>query len=289
MEKLRRSWCIFQESMRLIGERKKLLIFPLISAAAMILLISLIIGGIGVLTVLMPEAAEQTAEPTEAAELCTAVAFLVFYLLTMLVSTFCNVAFFEEIFRGLEGEEVSIRRGIGFAFRRFTAVFLWSLFASTVGVILHMFQRRSGLLGAIAGKIAGVAWAVASCFAIPVLVSDTELNNPVEALRRSAATIRRTWGEALIGFLGIQSISALAVVLFFGFTAGMVALSVSCAVTMYLTLPLIAAAMIALILFCYLVHVAQQIYQAALFLYSQGEPVEGFDRAELECAFRSRY
>ena len=46
MRKLTRSWQIFCKSLTLIGKEKKLLIFPLLSACAMLLLLVFIIAGI---------------------------------------------------------------------------------------------------------------------------------------------------------------------------------------------------------------------------------------------------
>ncbi len=284
MGKLVRSWHIFRQAMAVVMAEKKLLFFPLVSAVAMILLLLLIFGSLVTMAVLTGEAAEEPAE-------ANAVEFLIFfvcYLLTMLLANFCNVAFFSEIFRGLNHEAVSVSRGFAFAASRFKAVLLWSLLASTVGVILNTLEQRAGVIGKIVLKITGAAWAVAACFAIPVLVFDLEVNNPFTALRRSAECIRKTWGESLIGFLGIHSVTAAAFILFLLFSAGMVVLSCTAGVNVcYLALPMTALALIALIAFTYLVSVAQHVYQAALYLYAQGELPDCFEKDDLCCAFKS--
>lgn len=51
--------------------------------------------------------------------------------------------------------------------------------------------------------VVGTTWSIAAVFAIPVLVGQPE-NNPLAVLRRSAATLKRTWGETLLGFLGLH-------------------------------------------------------------------------------------
>jgi hypothetical protein len=51
---------------------------------------------------------------------------------------------------------------------------------------------------------------VAAVFAIPVIVRRGE-TNPFQILRDSAATLRRTWGESVTGFVGIQIAGAVAV------------------------------------------------------------------------------
>ena len=225
MRKLTRSWQIFCKSLTLIGKEKKLLIFPLLSACAMLLLLVFIIAGIaGVICFAAngsPEgvqAAFADSGTEEGNPALNAVAFAIFalvYLFCMTVVNFCNTAFFSEIIRGLSGENVSVSRGFGYALYRLKAIFLWSLLASTVGIVLSVLERRAGLVGRIVLKLIGVVWAVASVFAIPALVCDAELTNPFTALKRSASIIRRTWGETLIGFAGLHVITGVGVFLFF--------------------------------------------------------------------------
>ena len=296
MEKLLRSWSIFQSSMVLIRQEKKLLLFPILSAVILLLLLLLVAFAGGVTsffasaseTAAAAPAAPEAGDP-EAIHIAEVVFIFLLYLLMVTAANFCNVAFYSEIIRGLYGEPVSILHGFRFACSRFKAIVLWSALAATVGIILRTLEKRSGLFGAIALKLIGVVWAVASCFAIPVLVCDENLNNPIEALRRSASAIRRTWGESLIGFLGLQSLSFLVAILFVVFNAGIIfcAGRIGGTVGLYFYF-LIPVTILAAVIFFYLISVAQQVYQAALYLYAQGEEIDCFDEAVLEYAFQRK-
>lgn len=302
MRKLTRSWQIFRKSLTLIGREKKLLIFPLLSACAMLLLIALILTGIVGLVVL---AGGTTPEGVEAAfsdsgaeggnPALNAVAFAIFalvYLFCMTVANFCNVAFFSEIIRGLCGEQVSISRGFGYALYRLKAIFLWSLLASTVGIILSALERRAGLVGRIVLKLIGVVWAVASVFAVPAIVCDPELSNPFTALKRSASIIRHTWGETLIGFAGLHVITGVGLFLFFLAAFAVMALVGAVGGG---AVPVIAGMSVGILLFlcffafCYLVSVAEKVYIASLYLYATDrDEFNLFDEEELAAAFRPR-
>lgn len=288
MGKFKRSWHIFMKALDLIMAEKKLLIFPLISAFAMIVLIALIITGL--LTWALLTGDPEAAESTGGSGILELAVFFVLYLVTMLVSNLCMAAFFSEIFRGLNGDSVEVTRGIRKAFSRFKAIFLWSLLASTVGLILSMLERRAGIIGAIVIKLLGVVWAVASCFAIPAIVCNRDLNNPFQALKYSATAMKRTWGESLIGFVGINMISGVAVFLFFLLVIAGVVLGVlaNSAVCWILVAIMAAALLVALVLFGYLVNVAQAIYRAALYQYAEGMEVVAFSEEELAGAFRSK-
>ncbi len=302
MRKLTRSWRIFRKSLTLIGKEKKLLIFPVLSACAMLLLFILIIAGVVGLVVLAggttPEGAEAAFADsgTEGGNpALNAVAFAIFalvYLFCMTVANFCNVAFFSEIIRGLGGENVSVSRGFGYALYRLKAIFFWSLLASTIGIILSVLERRAGLVGRIVLKLIGVVWAVASVFAVPAIVCDPELSNPFTALKRSASIIRRTWGETLIGFAGLHIITGVGVFLFL---LALFAVGALIGAAGGGAVPVITGAGVGMLLFlcffafCYLVSVAEKVYIASLYLYATDrDELNLFDDEELAAAFRSR-
>lgn len=302
MRKLTRSWRIFRKSLTLIGKEKKLLIFPVLSACAMLLLFILIIAGVVGLAVL---AGGTTPEGVEAAfadsgteggnPALNAVVFAIFalvYLFCMTVANFCNTAFFSEIIRGLGGENVSVSRGFGYALYRLKAIFFWSLLASTIGIILSVLERRAGLVGRIVLKLIGVVWAVASVFAVPAIVCDPELSNPFTALKRSASIIRRTWGETLIGFAGLHIITGVGVFLFL---LALFAVGALIGAAGGGAVPVITGAGVGMLLFlcffafCYLVSVAEKVYIASLYLYATDrDELNLFDDEELAAAFRSR-
>ena len=302
MRKLTRSWQIFRKSLTLIGKEKKLLIFPLLSACAMLLLIALILVGVVGLVAL---AGGTTPEGVEAAfsdsgteggnPALNAVVFAIFalvYLFCMTVANFCNTAFFSEIIRGLGGENVSVSRGFGYALYRLKAIFFWSLLASTIGIILSVLERRAGLVGRIVLKLIGVVWAVASVFAVPAIVCDPELSNPFTALKRSASIIRRTWGETLIGFAGLHIITGVGVFLFL---LALFAVGALIGAAGGGAVPVITGAGVGMLLFlcffafCYLVSVAEKVYIASLYLYATDrDELNLFDDEELAAAFRSR-
>lgn len=289
MGKFKRSWSIFVKSMELIQAEKKLLIFPLISALAMIVLVALIIGGLTA-WLLLTDGAGADGEDGGGLSILGIIIYFGLYLLTMLVSNLCMAAFFCEIFHGLNGDPVRISRGFEYALSRFKAIFLWSLLASTVGLILSMLERRAGLIGMIVLKITGVVWAVASCFAIPAIVCNRELENPFMALKYSASAIKRTWGESLIGFVGINMITGVAFFLFFLLSMAGIFLCVlaNSLVSWILMGVLWMCMLVALIMFGYLVNVAQAIYQAALYLYAEGQMVSVFTHEELAGAFNAK-
>ncbi len=295
MERLSRSWSIFKKSFQLIQTEKKLLIFPIISGISMLILVGLIFSGLvlyfinsGELESSAAALGESTATPAATSPV-EWVIYALIYLLTMTLTNFCNVAFFSEIIKGLNSESVSVSRGFKFALSRFKAIFLWSLLAATIGVMLRMLEERMGILGKIVINLIGVAWAVASVFVIPSLAADAALDNPIEALKRSAGTIRRTWGESLAGFVGFGAlnllVSVIGVILFIALLIAMI--STTGTPLFYVSLAVLSILVLALFAYFYVAAIARQVYIAALYLYANGQQQIGtFSNVEFEGAFR---
>ena len=190
----------------------------------------------------------------------------ILYFVSMFLATFFSVAFYHEIMAALAGHAVSIFGGLRFALSRWPAILLWSLFAGLIGYIIKTLEERVGLIGKIILRVVGVAWSVASVFAIPVLITE-EVKNPFQVLRQSADTLRKTWGEALLGFVGLQFGGLLVVlgnVVLLG-AGGFLAATMKAPLVFGLSL---AVWLVAVTLFSYALSVASHIYRAALFLYA---------------------
>ena len=75
------------------------------------------------------------------------------------------------------------------------------MLSATVGVVLKVIENANEKVGAFISSIVGMVWSVVTYFVIPVLV--VEKVGPFAAVKRSASILRRTWGEGMIGNLGI--------------------------------------------------------------------------------------
>jgi hypothetical protein len=222
-----------------------------------------------------------------------AIFFACAYFASMILATFSNVAFYHEIMQALNGNAVSIRRGFRFALTRWRAVFLWSLFAGLVGYLIQAIQERLGILGRVVTGLIGIVWSVACIFIIPVLVREEQTANPLKLLRSSAGTLKRSWGELVIGFVGLESV--------FGaiFLTFLLAVTVVAGVSIYFlnthfhagTIWIIAAS-IGIVLLMALVlswvsSMVNPVYRCALYIYATEGVVPGkFDKELLDSAWK---
>ncbi len=130
-----------------------------------------------------------------------AVLFL-YYIVSYFVATFFNVALIHCANEVLDGRETSIGDGIGMAIKRFFPILGWSVVSATVGVILRAIADNVNWVGQLIVGVFGFAWNVATFFVVPTLA--IEGIGPFRAIRESLDTIKKTWGEALIGNIGVS-------------------------------------------------------------------------------------
>ncbi len=213
-------------------------------------------------------------------------AMLPIYFISMFLATFFNVVFYNEILMALDGRGVSFRRGLNVAWQRVGAILAWSLLAGVVGWLIRSLQERLPFVGRIVTGLIGLVWSIAAVFAIPVIVQDATTRNPVQVLRRSASALKRTWGEGLIGYVGLSAGNFLVVLgslLFLG-VAGVLAYA-----TESILLIVLAAIfwVIGMVVLAYVMGVAGHVYRCALFKYAtEGVIPEPYTQDMLDRAWK---
>lgn len=199
VERISRGWVMAMAASRLVFQQPKLMAIAALPALALLALVSLMLNG--------PAAAILDAirhAPREwHTSLLLASAFSA-YLALWFVITFCNTVLVLATLSQLDTGRVSLAECIGIAVSRLPQIIAWSAFAATVGLALNflsaLLREKLGLLGSIIGVTFEATWAVATYFALPVLV--VEGVGPLDATQRSYQLMKRTWGESLGGNVG---------------------------------------------------------------------------------------
>jgi hypothetical protein len=273
VNRFQRSFALLSESLAVVRAERSLLLFPVLSAVFTVLaMIIILVPGIAFVS----GSGDGTPLP-----------FLVLSLLAgyaaTVIATYFNVALVSCAAASFHGEQTSISDGLGAANRRLGSILVWALIATAVGAILRALEERAGFLGSIVVSLLGAGWAVATYFVIPVLAF--EQVGPGDALRRSVATVRRSWGESLIGNvgLGIATFVLMIPVLLLGAAAVAVMGSVPAAGVLLLVVA--GTAMIALVV---VTSALGQVYKTAVYLYAANGEVVGFSKDLLDGAFRSK-
>lgn len=111
------------------------------------------------------------------------------------IGIFFQAALIAGAYQRADGYDPTVGGALAVAWRMRRQVLGWAVFTSSVGAVVRIVEQRLGIFGRLLGFLGGIAWAVATFFAVPAIVA--EGLGPVEALKRSAHTIRETWGTSV--------------------------------------------------------------------------------------------
>jgi hypothetical protein len=301
MNKFQRSWLLLKSSLSVIGRNKQLLVFPVVvfvctAAIVLFFLAPPILRPTGYSytsaehwKAIYHSLFTESGSGARAHDILTrgAMIYLGFlYFIAMFIGTFCNVAFYHEILAALTGQPVSVVRGIKFASTKLGSIFMWTLFAGLVGLIIKIIEERMALIGRIIGRLVGLAWSVAAVFVIPVIVREEGNANPFSVLQKSAGVLKRTWGEALIGYAGLSIANSLVVIGSLIWLGGTIALSIALHIPWFIAIAVVAWLCV-LFVWSYVAGVASNVYRGALYLYAaEGVIAEPYNQEILDMAWK---
>jgi hypothetical protein len=253
-ESIGRSFELVRTSWNILMDDKKLLVFPVLSGIVTILVLLTFIFPLLVSGALM---GMSHAGPVVYYGL-----LFLFYLASYFVVIFFNTALISCVNAKLSGKDMSVGDGISNSAKHLPAIFGWAVISATVGIVLHLLERRSGLLGQIVLSLVGGAWALVTYFVVPVLILEDK--GVFDSLKESVTLIKKTWGESIVGSAGIAVVFvAIGVIAAFGVVA-----------TLFLGSMVVFGAALALFLILLVVlaviySAMQGIYVTALYTYAK--------------------
>ncbi len=272
-EKFSRSWELVKASAGVLRSDKKLMLFPLISGVATLVVMA---------TFLVPAFALRLFE--NGIGLGGAVFGFLFYFCQYSVIIFFNCALVGAAMIRLDGGDPSLRDGFDAARLRLPSILGYAAIAATVGVILQGLKNKdNNLIVRLVGSGLGAAWTLATFLVVPVLVSRDI--GPVDALKESIALLKRTWGENAIGNVGIGAAFGLITFLFLLLGAGLTFVAYQASLVLAVGVGVVF--LLGVLLLGIYQAALSGVYSAALYRYAVShEAPAAFRGAMLEDAFR---
>ncbi len=277
--KIRNSWNLIKASAGVLSADKELIIFPLLSSIALLILTA---------SFAIPMFASGFFDQLLGgkSEIFHYIILFFFYVVQYTVIVFANSALIGAALIRLGGGDPTAGDGFRIAFGHFGKILGYALIAATVGVILKWIGDKSKSLGRLVVSLIGLAWNLATYLVVPVLV--VEEVGPLESVKRSAAYLKKTWGEQIVGnfsiglVFGLLSFLVFVVgVLFFIWAATAESVAGMVATGVVLVLVLILLSLIS--------NTLEGIYVAAVYHYiAQGQTSGFFSKEQIEGAFRAK-
>lgn len=277
IERFKRSFALVKASATVLRQDTHLLVFPLISGFASLMV---------VLCFALPMFGLKAFDGMDGNETMMYSTAFAFYVVQYFVILYFNVALVGATMMRLDGGAPTVRDGLAIANGRLGVILGYAVIAATVGMILRAIQERVGFLGRIIVGMLGVGWTVATFLVVPVLV--VRNTGPIESIKESASLLKQTWGENVIGQVGMSFFFG---VLTFAMILGGAGLFALAAMSGSVVLMgLVVVALVLLLLGSLLVSSALSgIYSAALYRFAaNGKSGLGFENGELQAAFQPK-
>ena len=268
-----RTWELIKMSWAVLKKDRELVLFPVMSTVALVILAGLMMGvGSGLGTV------DRLSGTGSASEIDIALLAVTYFLLAFVVIYF-NSALIGAAMIRLAGGDPTVRDGLRMANKRLPQILGWALISATVGLILQVLrsQSRDNMLGQIVLSLVGGVWAYLTYFVVPILVA--EGLGPIAAIRSSGSLFKRTWGEQVTSNIGFGIL---------GFVAALIG-ALPALLVAAVSLPVGIAVGVATVgLALAIVTALEGIFKAALYGYvADGRVPEDFTRDSLAGAYQS--
>jgi hypothetical protein len=270
-ESIGRSFELVRTSWNILMDDKKLLVFPVLSG-----IVTLIV----ILSFFLPLLVTRGfLGMVHEGPLAYYGLLFLFYVVSYFVVIFFNTALVSCVNAKLNGKDMSVGEGLSNAAKHLPAIIGWAIVSATVGIVLHILERRSGLVGQIVFSLIGGAWALVTYFVIPVLVLEDK--GVFGSVTESFSLIKKTCGESIVGSLGMAVVFVV-----IGVLGALVVLG-----TIFLGNAVIFGAALGLFLILIVVlgviyYAMQGIYVTALYTYAKtGTVPSAFNKDLIQNAF----
>jgi hypothetical protein len=268
--RLANGWKISMTSFKVLRANKQLIIFPILSGISLLLILG------SFFTIILAGAGWNIDNVKESDQNALDYVFLfLYYLVNYFVVVFFNMALVHCTHLYFRGEEATVEKGIRFSMSRIGAIFAWSMFAATVGMVLRILSENLGAIGKIIIGLIGVVWSIATFFVVPVIAYENL--GSLDAFKRSAEMMRQKWGERIGAGFSFGLIS------FIGFIIAGAGLFIIGAIVN----PIIGIllAVLGVLLVAAIMSAARTIFISAVYHNITGNPVKDFNQQMIDNLF----
>lgn len=197
--RLKMGLVLTKDSLLVIKHNPRLALFPIVSGIAGLAFLTIFLGITFGLAQIDPEGG-------------ILVGLLVIYLGLTFISSFFTAALVHQTREVLSGGEISLKAGMAAAWEKKWLLFVWSVVAATVGVIINAIENSDSRLARTFAMIFSVAWTLMTFLIIPIIMF--ERTSATGMFKESARKFKQTFGETPVSLIGISVVSFLLVIPF---------------------------------------------------------------------------
>jgi len=197
---IKNSWKMFKASWAVLAADKELLIFPILSSIGV-----LVVTATFAIPLFLGNAFDRLY--TNGMGVAGFLGLFLFYVVQYTVIFFANTALVGAALIRLRGGDPTVGDGMSIAGRNIAPILGFALIAATVGMLLRLISQKSRGPGRLIVSLIGMSWTIATYLVVPILA--VEGVGPIEAIKRSVGYLKRTWGEQIVGNIGLGALFGL--------------------------------------------------------------------------------
>lgn len=266
MGRMANGWRLTKECAGVINDEKTLIVYPIVAGLAELAVIAAFAVPFW--------AAGAFSTSRGGITVGEVIAIIAFYFVSYFAIAFCSAALVGAALIRLRGGDPTVGDGFRMAMKHFGSLAGWAAIGATIGLLLSLLREKLGVAGQIIGGVAAAAWGILTFLVVPTIVAEDI--GPGQAIKRSMALLKQTWGEQLTGRFAIGAIFGLIVLLTI-----LVAIVVIVGAAMVSTVAAIVAGAVFLLLLIALILISQTfngVFSAALYQFTTtGDPGGGMD------------
>jgi len=277
--KIQNSWALIKASAAVLRADKELIIFPIVSSIGV-----LVVMASFAFPMMLTGFFEALFEGRS--QIPGFVVGFLFYVAQYFVIIFANSALVGAAMIRLRGGDPTVSDGFRIAMKHIGPILGYVLLSATVGMILRWLAERGKIVGRLVSSLGGLAWNLATYLVVPVLV--VEDVGPMEAIKRSANLLKKTWGEQIVGNFGMGTIFGLLTVLVI--IVGVLSVILVASIESLVVTALTVLLFVLILVFMGLINsTLSGIYVAAVYRYAaEGEASGFFSEEMVRGAFRPK-
>lgn len=266
---------LFRESYAVLKSNPQMVLFPIISGVACLILSISFILPVALYFMQHPQGNQNPDPIWYIGSFC-------FYFVNYFIVIFFNSGLVACAHANLSGRQMTFKEGMAEAMKHLGQILVWAAISATVGMILRTISERAGILGKIVIAILGMAWNLITFFVVPVMIIENQ--SAPKSIKASGSLLRSTWGERVIGGLGMGMVTmALMLIGIIPIVVG-VFLLISGAIAVGIMA--FALAVLYLIGISIVISSLQGIFNTALYIYGRtGQVPSAFSQEYIQGAF----
>jgi hypothetical protein len=284
--RLRSSYLMAKASLELLRSNK-LLLTP--TLASLLLVISLVLSTtfLTVATARYWAPSLATINPVELSGIKILGTLLELYVVTIIVN-FSAVIITALALDRFQGGTLTLRQATQVAIAKVSSILRFSAVSATVGLVVNLLVERLPVAGRLVAWLGGLAWNIATIFAIPVITLEDGNISAGMTIKKSSKIVTATWGENLIlnAGIGLIAVFTLIVSIFIGGVLIFGSIAIGSKILVFGVAGLVLVGIIlALLIYMTLVPIAT----AAVYYYATtGESPVQFEKRVLQAALTPR-